>query len=210
LFWPYQAKTASCIATELVTTTGARYRPKRLLRSPCERQVAIQAASRTRVALRDRQVWARRDVRPPIPDGAPKRVNEWPSTRTAAQPPIDGSHERRTHTPTLPGSDPVCRRASSALHLQGARSGAARGQPGTIDRLRDDGEIEAINVRGTVKVLVSSLEAHIERQLDQAEARRISRQATRAEPRRRWTRPAGEAFPIQALDQARAAKAAKG
>jgi hypothetical protein len=62
-------------------------------------------------------------------------------------------------------------------------------------------------VRGTVKVLVSSLEAYIERQLDQAEARRISRQATRAEPRRRWTRPAGETFPIQAPDEARARKA---
>ncbi|HET7170669.1 MAG TPA: helix-turn-helix domain-containing protein, partial [Gaiellales bacterium] len=78
--------------------------------------------------------------------------------------------------------------------------------PGTIDRLRDDGEIEAINVRGIVMVLVSSLEAYIERQLDQAEARRIARQATRAEPRRRWTRPSGEAFPIQALDEARARK----
>jgi len=96
------------------------------------------------------------------------------------------------------------------LFISKARAAALLGvSPGTIDRLRDDGEIEAINVRGTVKVLVSSLEAYIERQLDQAEARRISRQATRAEPRRRWTRPAGEAFPIKSLDQARAAKAAK-
>jgi hypothetical protein len=40
--------------------------------------------------------------------------------------------------------------------------------PWTIDCLRDDGEIEAINVRGGVMVLVSSLEAYIERQLDES------------------------------------------
>ena len=80
----YQAKTASCINAELVTTTGARYRSRRLLRTPCEHQVAIQVPGRTQVALRGRQVWARRYARSPIPDGAPKRVNEWPSTRTAA------------------------------------------------------------------------------------------------------------------------------
>ena len=97
------------------------------------------------------------------------------------------------------------------LFIPKRRAAALLGvSPGTIDRLRDDGEIEAINVRGIVMVLVSSLEAYIERQLDQAEARRISRQATRAEARGRWTRPAGEAFPIKSLDQARAAKAAKG
>ena len=83
-YWLYQAKSASCIAAEVVTAMAARYRPRRLLRTPCEHHVVIHAVRQTHVALRGRQVWAPRSTRSPMPDGAPKRVNEWPSTRTAA------------------------------------------------------------------------------------------------------------------------------
>jgi hypothetical protein len=114
------------------------------------------------------------------------------------------------HAPPVPVVPIALGGGDRPLFIPKARAAALLAvSQGTIDRLRDDGEIQAINVRGTAKVLVSSLEAYIERQLDQAEARRIARQATRPEPRRGWTRPAGEAFPIHALDQARAAKAAR-
>jgi len=78
--------------------------------------------------------------------------------------------------------------------------------PSKITSLRDDGEIETLPVGRLVKVLVSSLDDYIERRFEQEQARRISRQAARPEPRG-WRRPDGEAFPIPALDERRAGKA---
>jgi hypothetical protein len=80
-FWPYQAKTASCIAAERVTATAARYRSRRLLRTPCDHQVAIHVIGRRHVAVLGDRVGARRSTAWTIRDGAPKRVKKWRSTR---------------------------------------------------------------------------------------------------------------------------------
>jgi hypothetical protein len=110
LFWPYQAKTASFIASPLVAGIAARYR----LGGSCERPASTELPS-----------WRR--------PGQAASALFGPGRETVA-----------------PGS--------TVLGVS----------PSTIDRLRDDGEIEAINVRGTVKVLVPShpaqqLRVHVRR-----------------------------------------------
>jgi hypothetical protein len=52
---------------------AARYRPKRLLRTPCEHKVAIHAIGRAHVAERGRRVWARRSTSSTIPNLAANR-----------------------------------------------------------------------------------------------------------------------------------------
>jgi hypothetical protein len=74
------------------------------------------------------------------------------------------SAEQTPHRPTAPISPDSAR----PLFISKSKAAAQLDvSPGTIDRLWNDGEIEAINVRGGVKVLVSSLEAYVERQLDE-------------------------------------------
>ncbi len=76
----------------------------------------------------------------------------------------------------------------------------------TVDRLRQDGEIEAIRVRGLVRVFVPSLDAFTTRQREQAEAERKAMQALA--PRRRTDPFTADAFPIPALDRRRAERKA--
>ena len=70
----------------------------------------------------------------------------------------------------------------------------------TVDRLRQDGEIEAIRVRGLVRAFVPSLEAFTTRLREQAERKAMQALA----PRRRTAPFAADAFPISALDRRRA------